>query len=472
MAPQRTCYIETLGCQMNKNDSELMAGLLAGEGFDFVDSPNHADLLILNTCQIRGQAEQKAYSYAGTWKHLKKKRPHVKIAMAGCVSQQTKADIFKRAPYIDIVFGTQNIQDLPGMVRDAFDGHTRILKTDRQKTRSSYDYFDDVRPRRTDSTLSAWLTIIEGCDYFCTYCVVPYTRGQANQPPARIDYHKRLANWSIPGFAKLPCSGKPWILTGAILAKTTRTTGTGLAPLLHALNDIDGLDRIRLMTSHPLDLNDDIIEAIATLPNVMEYIHIPMQAGDDTVLERMRRGYTTAQYYALMDKLHERIPGVAISGDYIVGFPGETDAQFQRSLESIARSGIDSANVAAYSARPQTPAGIWETRDTETAISDAVKQERLQQLNAAIGAQGLAINQKLLGQSFEVLIEGPSKRNPNRLTGRTRTNKVVNINVPDAAIDAPTPPNPSPLVGKLVTVRITEAFPFSLIGDLEPAFSD
>lgn len=448
-APPRKVYLETLGCQMNFNDSEVMLGLLRTEGFERVEDREQADLLIVNTCQIRGSAEDKAFSYLGAWGKLKAKNPRIKIAMAGCVSQQNKETIFKRAPYVDIVFGTQNIHELPELVRKAFNGENNILAVDRQKPRSTYDYINDVAPVR-ESDISAWVTIIEGCDYFCTYCVVPYTRGrQISRSPESII--REVLNLAAHGFKEITLLGQ----TVDSYGKDFTDRQYGLADLLEELSEIAGIERIRFMTSHPLDLNDRIIQAVADLPKVMEYIHIPMQAGDDEILARMKRGYTSQQYYDLVHKIYEKVPNVAVSGDYIVGFPGETEAQFQRTVESVALSGIHNANTAAYSPRKQTPAAIWEARGEE--IPEAVKEERLQILIAAIREQSFKMNRPYLDQTVEILVEGKSKRNPSRLTGRTRTNKVVNFDTPFSE-DA--------LVGQLVQVKITEALPFSLLGEM------
>ncbi len=445
--PARKVFLETLGCQMNFNDSEVMLGLLKKEGFEPVTDQKLADLLIVNTCQIRGSAEDKAFSHLGRWGKLKAKNPAIKIAMAGCVAQQTKEGVFKRAPYIDIVFGTQNIHELPSLVRRAFDGEANVLAADRQKPRNTYDYLTDVAPLR-DNDISAWVTIIEGCDYFCTYCVVPYTRGRqiSRSPESILEEVMRLA---VQGFKEITLLGQ----TVDSYGKDFERADYGLAELLHDLNEIEGIQRIRFMTSHPLDLSDKIIDAVATLPKVMEYIHIPMQAGDDEILTRMRRGYSSAEFYALVHKIYERIPGVAVTGDYIVGFPGETDEQFQRTVDSVALSGVHSANTAAYSPRKQTPAALWEQRGEE--IPEAVKQERLQILNQAIHRQSLHANLPYLNQQVEVLVEGKSKRNPKRLTGRTRSNKVVNFD---------TPYSEDALVGQLVMIEIQEVLPFSLLG--------
>ncbi len=454
-APLRQVYIETLGCQMNVSDSELMMGLLAKEGFSPVQDPKKADLLIINTCQIRAHSEDKAYSYLGRWKTLKKQRPELKIAMAGCVSQQTKDGIFKRAPYVDIVFGTQNIHDLPDLVRRAFEGESKILKVDRQKQQSTYDFTVDITPRR-DSDISAWVTIIEGCDYFCTYCVVPYTRGRqiSRSPQSILQEVNELASM---GFKEITLLGQTVDSYGRDFKD--ENNGYGLAQLFTELNEVSGLERIRFMTSHPLDLSDEIIEAIATLPKVMEYIHIPMQAGDTKILSRMKRGYTAEEYYALTDKIHARIPDVAISGDYIVGFPGESEEQFKNTVNSVSRANIDNANTAAYSPRGQTPAGVWEDRG-EGSISAEVKAQRLAILNDKITENGMKINQAFQDKEVEVLVEGRSRRRKGRLTGRSRGNKVVNFDTPFSQSDV----LEDALVGKLITVKITEPFPFSLTG--------
>ena len=440
-------YIETLGCQMNVNDSELMAGLLAKEGFALTHEEQEADLLVLNTCQIRGSAEDKAFSYAGYWRRLKRKNPDLKIAMAGCVAQQAKESIFKRLPHVDMVFGTQNIKDLPELIKRVYAGEEHVLLVEKTKTRSNYDYHTDVAPIR-ESDISAWVTIIEGCDYFCTYCVVPYTRGRqiSRQPYAILDEIKKLADY---GFKEVTLLGQ----TVDSYGKDFTGQQYDLADLLHAVHDINGIERIRFMTSHPLDLSDRIIEAVAELPRVMEHIHIPMQAGDNTVLERMRRGHTAQQYYDLVDKIYDRIPGVSVSGDYIVGFPGETDAQFEQTLYSIKRAGLYNANTAIYSAREQTPAALWQERGEE--VPEDIKRERLVRANAIVREQAHQQNKQLEGSTVEVLVEGKSRRNEARLTGRTRTNRVVNF---ESSLPEDT------LVGQLVQIHITEALPFSLLG--------
>ena len=446
-------FFETLGCQMNKSDSELMLGLLNQQGFELADSEKEADLLVINTCQIRGSAEDKAYSYLGRWKKLKRSRPDLKIAMTGCVSQQTKDGVFNRAPYVDIVIGTQNIHQLPDLVNQAFAGEHNLMAVDRQKDRNTFDYVSDITPRR-ESDILAWVSIIEGCDYFCTYCVVPYTRGRqiSREPESILREVNELASM---GFKEVTLLGQTVDAYGKDFKdREVKNKDYGLAELLYELNEIPQLERIRFMTSHPLDLSDKIIDAVASLPKVMEYIHIPMQSGDNTILERMRRGYTREEYFTLVDKLHERIPEVSISGDFIVGFPGETEEQFLRSLEAIERAQMVLVNVAAYSPRKQTPAGIWEERG-EGAIPDEVKQDRLQRLNAEVKRIAESKNAQLLGQTVEVLVEGKSKRNESRLTGRTRNNKVVNFDSPFSE-DA--------LLGRCVNVKVLETTAWSLLG--------
>lgn len=451
-AAPRKVFVETLGCQMNKADSEVMLGLLDREGFVPTGKPEEADLLIINTCQIRENAEEKAYSYLGPWGQLKKERPHIKLAMAGCTAQQAKGTVFERADYVDIVFGTQNIHQLPELVRRAFDeGERQILATDRQKEASMFDYFEDVTQIRQDNGVSAWVTIIEGCDYFCTYCVVPYTRGrQISRKPESI--LKEVIQLVERGYKEVTLLGQ----TVDAYGRDFKDRDYDLANLFEALNGVDGLERIRFMTSHPLDLTDNIITAIAELPKVMPFVHIPMQSGDTDVLERMRRGYTADDYYRLTDKLHERIPNVSVTGDYIVGFPGETEEQFMRTVYSVARSGVYFANTAAYSARKQTPAALWESRYAdEQAIPEDVKQERLRTLNEVIKKQAKTHNEPFVGKTVEVLVEGPSKRNPKRLTGRTPNNHVVNFDTNQPF---------EQIIGQLVPVTINEAYGFSLLG--------
>ncbi len=457
MMAERKVYIETLGCQMNQNDSELMFGLLAKEGFSPTENRKEADLVIINTCQIRANSEDKAYSYLGAWRKLKKERPGVKIAMAGCVAQQAKDEVVGRVPFIDLVFGTQNIHELPQLVRQVFDDQSsaaKLVAVQRQKDKSTYDYFEDITPIRK-STVSAWVTIIEGCDYFCTYCVVPYTRGrQISRPAASIlDEVKQLAD---SGYREITLLGQTVDAYGKDFTHSTY----GLADLMEDIHEqVPGIDRIRFMTSHPLDLSDRIIQAVADLPRVMEYIHIPMQAGNSEVLERMRRGYTKEQYFDLIDKIRDRIPTCAISGDFIVGFPGETESQFQETIEAVRRVRFSAANVAAYSARKQTPAGLWENRG-EGQVSEAEKDDRLQRLNAVIAEVTYDINREFEGQTVEVLVEGKSKRQKfDRWRGRTRTNTVVNFDCLNPDMD---------LTGQLVPVDISEVRPFTLQGVFDP----
>ncbi|MBY0405348.1 MAG: tRNA (N6-isopentenyl adenosine(37)-C2)-methylthiotransferase MiaB, partial [Cyanobacteria bacterium] len=350
------------------------------------------------------------------------------------------------------VFGTQNIQELPELVRKAFAGTDRIVAVDRQKPRSTFDYFSDVSPKR-ESDILAWVPIIEGCDYFCTYCVVPYTRGrQLSRPPESI--LREVIELGSSGFKEITLLGQTVDSYGKDFEKNPDGSYYDFATLLHEVHAIEGIERIRFMTSHPLDLNDAVIDAVATLPKVMEYIHIPMQSGDDEILAQMKRGYTREQYFDLVDKIYDRIPGVAVTGDYIVGFPGETNAQFENSLESIKRSRIHAANTARYSARKQTPAALMEQRGME--VPEAVKEERLQIMNALINEQSLGFNKEYLGKTVEVLVEGTSKRNEARLMGRTRNNKVVNFESPFTEDE---------LVGQIISVEVSQVFGWSLMGN-------
>lgn len=460
----RKVYVETLGCQMNLNDSELMLGLLAKSGFSQTYLPAEADLIIVNTCQIRGNAEDKAYAQVSNFRHYKNKNPNVKIVMTGCVAQQAKDSATERSPYIDIVVGTQNIKDLPELVNKAFEKTLTTPKkpkttfaVDRQKSYNTYEYIDqymdEVAPVR-QSSVTAWITIIEGCDYFCTYCVVPYTRGRqiSRAPESIIKEARKVAE---AGYKEVTLLGQ----TVDAYGKDFQDRKYKLAELLRDLHEqVPEIQRWRFMTSHPLDLDDSIIDAIAELPRVMEYIHIPMQAGNNTVLERMRRGYSREQYFELIDKIRTKIPDCAITGDFIVGFPGETDEQFLDTVDAVKRAQFDMAITAVYSPRKQTPAGIWVERGDEQLLSEAEGKQRLQTLNLAIEEVGLQKNLLLVDTVQEILIEGKSNRKKfDRWRGRTRTNKLVNIDVPNSEID---------YLGQIVNVKITEASGFSLQGVL------
>lgn len=451
-------YVETLGCQMNENDSELMLGLLKKEGnYQPTATPDDADLIIVNTCQIRENAEERAFGLANRFNAFKKKRPNVKIAMTGCMVQQVKDGVFEKSPHVDIVVGTQNIKDLPSLVNQVFSDDiqegpvTHLIAADRQKDYNTYEYFDNVMPVRK-SAVSAWVSIIEGCDYFCTYCVVPYTRGRqlSRKPDSILKEVKTLAS---QGYKEVTLLGQTVDSYGKDFTDEG-IKGYGLGELFTQLNnEVPEIKRLRFMTSHPLDLSDKIIDAVANLPNVMEYIHIPMQAGSNQVLDRMKRGYTKEQYFELIDKIRAKVPNVAITGDFIVGFPGETDEQFEETIAAAHRAQFDAVNTAAYSARKQTPAGIWELKG-EGQISEEVKKQRLLKLNDELTEIARGINSRYQDQVVEVLVEGYSRRNTGRLMGRTRTNKVVNF-------DTTTNTN---LVGEFVEVKITETQPYSLLG--------
>lgn len=453
----RKVYIETLGCQMNRNDSELMLGLLAADGFASTYERNEADLIIINTCQIRSNAEDKAYSYLGAWKKLKEKNPSLKIVMAGCVAQQTREQVFRRAPYVDIVIGTQNIHELPVLVRQAFeepDSSGHLVAADRQKSKSTYDFIEDIAPIR-ESTVSAWVTVIEGCDYFCTYCVVPYTRGRqiSRSRCSILDEVKKLAD---EGYQEVTLLGQTVDSYGKDIQGSKPY---GLAHLLEEIHEqVPELARIRFMTSHPLDLSDAVIEAMAHLPRVMEYIHIPMQSGSNEILSRMHRGYTREFYFDLIDKIREQVPDIAISGDFIVGFPGETEEQFLETLDAIRQVRFDSSNTVFYSPRKQTPAGIWENRG-EGSIPQEEKERRLHRINRVIEETAAEVNKAYQDESIEVLVEGKSKRTKfDRWRGRSRTNKIVHFDSLLPGFD---------FTGRLVTVKISETSPWALQGKLQ-----
>ena len=330
---KKSYYIETLGCQMNKSDSEKIAGILNSLGYEKNDSPEGSSLLVMNTCSIRAASENKAYSHLGVWKKLKKKNPDVKIAMCGCVAEQTKEKVFIKAPHVDFIFGTKNIHDLPQLLNEPSAGY---------------------RPARKKG-LSAWLPIIEGCDYFCTYCVVPYTRGrQISRHPQ--DIIKEAREIASEGFGEIVLLGQ----TVDSYGNDLNDKEINLAYLLKELNKIDEIVRIRFVTSHPADITDELIHTVKDLGKVCEYFHIPMQSGNNEVLKQMRRPYTREYYLELVNKIRAEMPDVGITSDFIAAFPGETEEQFMDTISIIDEIMFDHCNTAAYSPRRQTPAAVWK----------------------------------------------------------------------------------------------------------------
>ncbi len=411
---QKKVYIETLGCQMNKSDSEIMLGILETLGYEETDSKKEADLLIMNTCSIRAMSENKAFSHLGVWnKKFKKIKPHIKIAVCGCVAQQTKEKIFQRAPYVDLIFGTHNIYELPNLLQ-RLEKEPRVCSI---LTSPFEGEKEDFEPKR-EKGLSAWLPIIEGCDYFCTYCVVPYTRGrQRSRNPGIII--KEAQNIAKDGFREITLLGQ----TVDSYGNDFEDENINLSYLLREINKIDGLYRIRFMTSHPSDITDELIQTVKELEKVCEYFHIPMQSGNNEILQKMRRPYTREEYIALIEKIKNAMPDVAVTSDFIAGFPGETDEQFQDTLSIIDEMEFDHCNTAAYSPRKQTPAAVWKNQ-----LTLKVKKDRLNILNDKVKENVKKSNVKYENRTLEVLVEDYKiEDSAVILSGRTRNNKIVHF---------------------------------------------
>ncbi len=431
-------YIETFGCQMNKSDSEHMLGLLDEIGYKQTSNLKAADLLILNTCAIREGAEDKVYSYLGAWRKAKVGNPGALIAVGGCVAQDEGTNLVKRAPYVDIVFGTHNLHRLPDLVMQARNTGEHVVEVIQELP-------DDLPelPVIRQSKFSAWVSVIYGCDYNCTYCIVPYVRGrEKSRTPQEI--YREVKELADTGYKEVTLLGQNVTAYGHDLQPQIH-----LGNLIESLEELDAIKRIRFITGHPRDLKTEIIDSVTRVKSACEYFHIPIQAGDDRTLRRMARGYKVDFYKKKIDEIRDRLPDAAITSDLIVGFPGETEDEFLNTVRLVEEICFDSCNTAAYSPRPHTPSANWPDQ-----VPQEIKNERLRYLNTVVGEVSHRRNKRYLGKTVEVLVEGPSQRNPLRLTGRTRTNKLVNFEG-----------EPS-LTGELVDVTVESANPWALRGTL------
>lgn len=435
-------YIETLGCQMNKSDTEKMLGMLDYLGYEEVcelKNQDSADLLIINTCSIRQLSEDKAFSRIGTWGKWKKKRPELKIAFCGCVAQKDGAEIIKRAPYVDLVMGTHNINEFPDLVK-RIEGGQKVIAAGEIPVEEQ-----DVELKRAKG-VNAWINITEGCDNFCTYCIVPYTRGRerSRDPQVIIKEAKQaLAN----GFKEITLLGQNVDSYG----KKGDYTDWNLARLLRELNKIEGKFRIRFTTSYPTDITDELIETVVDSDKICECFHIPMQSGSSEVLKKMNRRYNRETYSKIVKKIREQVKDVTITSDFIAGFPGETEDQFEETLTAMQELELDYSNTAAYSPREQTIAAKWE----ELFLSEEVKEDRLARLNEQNRVNCLASNKKYIGRELEILVENfENHKGKNIVTGRTRNNKIVHV------------PCDEDLTGKFINVKISGAKTWYLQGQI------
>ena len=434
-------YIETLGCQMNKSDTERIAGILSEFGYVQTEIEKDADLLIINTCSIRQLSADKAYSKLGVWGKWKKTRPELKIGICGCVAQQDKQKVRQRAPYVDLVFGTHNIYDLPNLIKQIENDEKVCAITNTPVVCNQNDF----KIIRKQDTVNAWIPIIEGCNNFCTYCVVPFTRGRerSRRPEEIIQEAKNIIK---EGFKEITLLGQNVDSYG----KDFKGENITLANLLRELNKLEGEFRVRFVTSYPSDITDDLIDAVEECDKVCKYFHIPMQSGSSNILEAMNRHYTKAQYYEIVSKIRNRFPDVAITSDFIAGFPGETEEEFQDTLNAIDELELDYSNTAAYSPRVFTKAG----KMVDKFLSEEVKYERLERLNEKNREVCLKSNEKFVGKVLNVLIESKTEKDGKViLNSRAGNNKIVHFE------------DETKNIGDFVDVKITKAQTWCLYGE-------
>ena len=439
-------WITTFGCQMNKADSERMAGILEEMGYREADAELDADLVLYNTCTIRDNAEQKVYSYLGRQAQRKRTNPNLTLVVAGCVAQQEGESLLRRVPELDLVMGPQHANRLETLLHKVDSGQ-QVVATE------EHHILEDITTARRDSSICGWVNVIYGCNEHCTYCVVPSVRGrEQSRLPEAIKLE--MEGLAAQGFKEITLLGQNIDAYGRDLPGITsegRRKHT-LTDLLHHVHDVEGIERIRFATSHPRYFTNRLIDACAELPKLCESFHIPFQSGDNDVLRAMARGYTVERYRRIIDYIRELMPDASLSADVIVGFPGETDAQYRRTLALIEDIGFDLVNTAAYSPRPNTPASEWSNQ-----LSEEVKVARLQEINALVERCARQGNARYKGRIEEVLAEGINTKDPNQLMGRTRTNRLTFFNAEDEAGHAYQP-------GDLVKVRIDVVRSFSLTG--------
>ncbi|MEM9243352.1 MAG: tRNA (N6-isopentenyl adenosine(37)-C2)-methylthiotransferase MiaB [Pseudomonadota bacterium] len=431
-------YIATHGCQMNEYDSARMADILLEMGVDKTDQPEQADILLLNTCSIREKAQEKVFSEVGRWRKLKNKKKGMIIGVGGCVASQEGWDIIRRAPYVDIVFGPQTLHRLPELIAS-------VEKNRQPAVDVSFPEIEkfDRLPTPKAEGVSAYVSIMEGCSKYCSFCIVPYTRGEeiSRDFDSVIAECVALAEQGVREITLLGQNVNDYrgLMDNGDLAD--------LALLIHYIAVIDGIDRIRFTTSHPAAFSQNLIDAYAETPALANHLHLPVQSGSDRVLAAMKRNYTTLEFKSKIRKLRQARPDISISSDFIVGFPGETDADFDKTLQLVEEIGFDQSYSFIYSPRPGTPAARLPD-DTPM----AVKKERLQRLQHLLNNNAQRISRDMLGSRQQVLVTGHAKKQPAQLSGRTENNRVVNFD------------GDQQLIGQFVEVEITEALPNSLRG--------
>ena len=442
-------YIKTHGCQMNEYDSARMADVLGeSHGLELTANEAEADVILVNTCSIREKAQEKVFSQLGRWKEHKQGGRPVLIGVGGCVASQEGEAIVKRAPFVDLVFGPQTLHRLPQLI----EARRASGKPQVDISFPEIEKFDHLPEPRADGP-TAFVSIMEGCSKYCSFCVVPYTRGEEISRPFD-DVVAEVAALAEQGVREVNLLGQN---VNAYRGPMFDGSVADLGLLIRAIAEIDGIGRIRFTTSHPLEFSDSLVEAYANVPKLADFLHLPVQSGSDRILAAMKRGYTALEFKQKIRKLRAVRPGICISSDFIVGFPGETDADFERTMKLIDEVGFDQSFSFIYSRRPGTPAAGLED-DTP----DAVKHQRLQRLQAGLNANAKRISEAMVGSVQRVLVEGPSRRNPHELTGKTENMRSVNFPAPAG----------SALVGRFADIVITAALANSLRGRVRPQGED
>lgn len=434
-------FIKTWGCQMNEYDSEKMADLLdSTHGYSLAEEAEDADVILLNTCSIREKAQEKVFHQLGRWKHLKKDKPGLVIGVGGCVASQEGDAIRGRAPFVDIVFGPQTLHRLPEMISQVQRGEEAVVDI----SFPEIEKFDRLPEPRSDGP-TAFVSIMEGCSKYCSFCVVPYTRGEEVSRPVD-DVIFEIAQLAEQGVREVNLLGQN---VNAFRGDNYDGSICSFAELLHLVAAIDGIDRIRYTTSHPVEFTDDIIDAYETIPELVDHLHLPVQSGSDLILAQMKRGHTALEYKSKIRRLKKVRPNLSMSSDFIIGFPGESERDFEDTMNLIQAIDFDLSFSFIYSARPGTPA-----TDLPDDVSEETKKQRLYLLQQRINQQAQRIARNMVGTTQRILVEGPSRKNIMELSGRTENNRVVNFEgTPD-------------MVGKFVDIEITDVFTNSLRGNV------
>lgn len=439
-ATPKKLFVQTHGCQMNEYDSARMADLLGeSHGLVTTDNAEEADVLLLNTCSIREKAQEKVFHQLGRWRPLKEKNPNLIIGVGGCVASQEGAEIGKRAPFVDVIFGPQTLHRLPEMIDTRRDGQPIVVDI----SFPEIEKFDRLPDAKVDGP-SAFVSIMEGCSKYCTFCVVPYTRGEEVSRPVD-DVIAEIAGLAEKGVKEVNLLGQN---VNAYRGNNHLDEITDFADLLHLVNLVPGIERIRYTTSHPVEFSDALIQCYAEIPALVDHLHLPVQSGSDRILMAMKRGHTALEYKSKIRALRRIRPNISMSSDFIIGFPGESEEDFAATMKLIEEIGFDNSFSFIYSARPGTPAS-----DLPDETPESVKKQRLQILQSRISQQARAISDAMVGTKQRVLVTGVSKKDPGQLAGRTENNRVVNFHCTDHSI-----------IGEFTEVVIEQALPNSLRG--------